>query len=70
MGRKHQPFKLGTPENLERVAEGLKDSEAIEDPKDPEAAEDLRDQEQIQTEEVQNVEEDVSDKEDDVNIVG
>uniref|UniRef100_A0A2N9ITH8 Uncharacterized protein n=1 Tax=Fagus sylvatica TaxID=28930 RepID=A0A2N9ITH8_FAGSY len=66
----HQPFKLGTPENLEGVAEGLKDSEAIEDPKDPEAAEDLRDQEQIQTEEVQNVEEDVSDKEDDVNIVG
>ena len=37
---------------------------------DPDAAKDLRHQEQIQTEEVQDVEKDVSDKEDDVNVDG
>ena len=71
MGQEHQPFQLGTLENLEEgVAESLKDSEAVEDPMDPDAAKDLRHQEQIQTEEVQDVEKDVSDKEDDVNVNG
>ena len=71
LGRKHQPCQLGTPENLEEgVAEGLKDSEAVEDPMGLEAAKDLGHQEQIQTKEVQDVEEDVSDKEDDMNVDG
>ncbi len=62
---------MGIPENLEEgVAEGLKDPETVEDPMDSEADEDLRHQEKIQTEEVQGVEEDISDKEDDVNVDG
>jgi hypothetical protein len=71
MGREYQPFQLGTPENFEEgVAEGLKDLEAVKDSMVLEAAEELRHQEQIQTKEVQDVEEDVSDKEDDVNVDG
>jgi hypothetical protein len=69
LGQEYQPFQLGIPENLEEgVAEGLKDP--VEDPMDSEADEDLRHQEKIQTEEVQGVEEDISDKEDDVNVDG
>ena len=53
LGREYRPFNSGTPENLEEVnVEGLKDSEAIEDPMDPEAAEVLGHQERVQTEEV------------------
>ena len=71
LGWEYQPFQLGTPENLDEVvAEGLKDLEAVGDPMDPEAVEDLRHQEQVQPEEVQDVEESVSDKEDNVNVDG
>uniref|UniRef100_A0A2N9HAA3 Uncharacterized protein n=1 Tax=Fagus sylvatica TaxID=28930 RepID=A0A2N9HAA3_FAGSY len=63
------PFNLGTPENLEEViAEGLKASEAVEDPMGPEAVEVLRHQEQVLTEEVRDVEKGVSNKEDNVNV--
>ena len=69
LGREYRPFNSGTPENLEEVnVEGLKDSEAIEDPMDPEAAEVLGHQERVQTEEVQDVEKGISDKEDNVNV--
>ena len=71
LGQEYQPFNLGTPENLEEVfVEGLKNFEVVEDPMDPEAVEVLRNQEQVQIEEVQDVEKGVSDKEDNVNVVG
>jgi hypothetical protein len=53
LGREYQPFNLGTPENLEEViAEGLRASEAVEDPMGLEAVDVLRHQEQVLTEEV------------------
>uniref|UniRef100_A0A2N9FVY1 Glucose-methanol-choline oxidoreductase C-terminal domain-containing protein n=1 Tax=Fagus sylvatica TaxID=28930 RepID=A0A2N9FVY1_FAGSY len=69
LGREYQPFNLCTPENLEEViAEGLRASEAVEDPMGPEAVEVLRHQEQVLTEEVRDVEKGVSNKEDNVNV--
>ena len=71
LGREYRPFNSGTPENLEEVnVEGLKDSEAVEDPMDLEAVEVLGHQERVQTEEVQDVEKGISNKEDNVNIDG
>uniref|UniRef100_A0A2N9EGP6 Uncharacterized protein n=1 Tax=Fagus sylvatica TaxID=28930 RepID=A0A2N9EGP6_FAGSY len=67
----YRPFNSGTLENLEEVnVEGLKDSEAVEDPMDPEAVEVLGHQERVQTKEVQDVEKGISDKEDNVNVDG
>uniref|UniRef100_A0A2N9GL39 Uncharacterized protein n=1 Tax=Fagus sylvatica TaxID=28930 RepID=A0A2N9GL39_FAGSY len=61
--------QLGTPENLEEViAKGLKVSEVVEDPMGLEVVEVLRHQEQVQSEEVQDVEKGVFDKEDNVNV--
>uniref|UniRef100_A0A2N9FQ48 Uncharacterized protein n=1 Tax=Fagus sylvatica TaxID=28930 RepID=A0A2N9FQ48_FAGSY len=71
LGREYRPFNSGTPENLEEVnVEGLKDFEAVENPMDPEAVEVLGHEERVQTEEVQDVEKGISDKEDNVNIDG
>jgi hypothetical protein len=46
----------------------LEDCEAIDDPTALETAEVLGHQEQVQTEEVQDVEKGISDKEDNVNV--
>jgi hypothetical protein len=71
LGLEYRPFNSGTLENLEEVnVEGLKDSETVEDPMDPEAVEVLVHQERVQTEEVQDVEKGISDKEDNVNVDG
>jgi hypothetical protein len=71
LGREYRPFDSGTPENLEEVnVEGLKDSEAVDDPSAPEAVEVLGHQERVQTGEVQDVEKCISDKEDNVNVDG
>ena len=62
LGREYRPFNSGTLENLEEVnVEGLKDSEAVEV---------LGHQERVETEEVQDMEKGVSDKEDNVNVDG
>jgi hypothetical protein len=49
LGPKHQPFRVGSPEEHEEeeAAGGLRDPEADEVLKDPKAAEDLRDPAQI-----------------------
>jgi hypothetical protein len=44
LGRRHQPFKLGSSEeHIRQAVEDLKDLEVDENPKDPEVAEDTRD---------------------------
>ena len=55
LGPKHQPFRVGSPEEHEEeeAAGGLRDPEADEVLKDPEAAEDLRDPDQIPVVDVQ-----------------
>ena len=69
LGRDYRPFDSGTPENLEETnVEVLEDREAVDDPTVLETAEVLGHQERVQTEEVQDVEKDISDKEDNVNV--
>jgi hypothetical protein len=71
LGREHRPFNSSTPENLEEVIlQGLKDSEAVEDPMNPEAVEVLRYKGQVRTERVQDAEKGVSNKEHNVNVDG
>ena len=71
LGREYQPFDSGTPENLEEAnVKGLKDSKAIDDPTALETTEVLGHQERVHTEEVQDVEKGISDKEDNVNVDG
>uniref|UniRef100_A0A2N9HC73 Uncharacterized protein n=2 Tax=Fagus sylvatica TaxID=28930 RepID=A0A2N9HC73_FAGSY len=69
LGWDYRPFDSGTPENLEETnVEVLEDCEAVDDPTALETAEVLGHQEQVQTEEVQDVEKGISDKEDNVNV--
>ena len=69
LGRDYRPFDSGTPENLgETNVEILEDCEAVDDPTALETAEVLGHQERVQTEEVQDVEKGISDKEDNVNV--
>jgi hypothetical protein len=69
LGRDYRPFDSGTPENLEETnVEVLEDCEATDDPTALETAEVLGHQERVQTEEVQDVEKGISDKEDNVNV--
>jgi hypothetical protein len=69
LGWDYRPFYSGTPENLEETnVEVLEDCEAVDDPTALETAEVLGHQEQVQTEEVQDVEKGISDKEDNVNV--
>uniref|UniRef100_A0A2N9ENP5 Uncharacterized protein n=1 Tax=Fagus sylvatica TaxID=28930 RepID=A0A2N9ENP5_FAGSY len=69
LGRDYRPFDSGTPENLEETnVEVLEDCEAVDDPTALETAEVLGHQERVQTEEVQDVEKGISDKEDNVNV--
>ena len=69
LGRHYRPFDSGTPENLEETdVEVLGDCEAFDDPTAVETAEVFDHQERAQTEEVQDVEKGVSDKEDNVNV--
>ena len=68
MGRHYRPFDSGTPENHEENVEVLGDCEAFDDPTTMEIAEVFDHQERAQTEEVQDVEKGVSDKEDNVNV--
>jgi chromosome segregation ATPase len=69
LGRHYRPFDSGTPENLEEMnVEVLEDCEAVDDPTALETAEVFDHQERVQTEEVQDVEKGISDKEDNVNV--
>jgi chromosome segregation ATPase len=69
LGRDYRPFNSGTPKNLEEAyVDVLEDREAVDDLTALETAEALGHQERAQTEEVQDVEKDVSDKEDNVNV--
>ena len=69
LGRRHRPFKMGSSkEPVRQVAKDMKDPEADENPKDPKVAEDSGDPEQIQTNDVQEVE-DGSDKDDNIDII-
>uniref|UniRef100_A0A2N9HEZ9 Uncharacterized protein n=1 Tax=Fagus sylvatica TaxID=28930 RepID=A0A2N9HEZ9_FAGSY len=66
LGRHYRPFDNETPENLEETnVEVLEDREAVDDPTALETAEVFDHQERAQTEEVQDVEKGISDKEDD-----
>ena len=69
LGRHYRPYDSGTPENLEETnVEVLGDCEAFEGPTAVENAEAFDHQERAQTEEVQDMEKGVSDKEDNVNV--
>uniref|UniRef100_A0A2N9IA75 Uncharacterized protein n=1 Tax=Fagus sylvatica TaxID=28930 RepID=A0A2N9IA75_FAGSY len=66
LGRHYRPFDNETLENLEETnVEVLEDREAVDDPTALETAEVFDHQERAQTEEVQDVEKGISDKEDD-----
>ena len=69
LGRHYRPFDSGTPENLEETnVEVLGDCEAFDGPTAMENVEVFDHQERAQTEEVQDVEKGVSEKEDNVNV--
>ena len=69
LGRHYRPYDSGTPENLEETnVEVWGDCEAFEGPAAVENAEVFDHQERAQTEEVQDMEKGVSDKEDNVNV--
>jgi hypothetical protein len=69
LGRRYRPYDSGTPENLEETnVEVLGDCEAFDGPTAMENAEVFDHQERAQTEEVQDMEKGVSDKEDNVNV--
>jgi hypothetical protein len=71
LGREYRPFNLGTPENLEEaVVEDLKGSEVADKRMGHEAVEVSRQEEQVRAEEIQDVEKDVSVKEDNANVDG
>ena len=59
---------VGTEKLEETNVEVLEDCETVDDPTAPETAEVSDHQERVQTEEVQDVEKGISDKEDNVNI--
>uniref|UniRef100_A0A2N9IGU8 Uncharacterized protein n=1 Tax=Fagus sylvatica TaxID=28930 RepID=A0A2N9IGU8_FAGSY len=69
LGRRYRPYDSGTPENLEETnVEVLGDREAFDGPTVMENAEVFDHQERAQTEEVQDMEKGVSDKEDNVDV--
>ena len=69
LGRRYRPYDSRTPENLgETNVEVWEDCEAVDDPTALETAEVFDHQERAQTEEVQDVEKGISDKEDNVNV--
>ena len=69
LGRRYRPYDSGTPENLgETNVEVLGDCEAFDGPTAMENVEVFDHQERAQTEEVQDVEKGVSEKEDNVNV--
>jgi uncharacterized protein YbcI len=71
LGREYQPYKAGTPENLEEaVVEDLKGSEVADERMVHEAVEVSRQEEQVRVEEIQDVEKDISVKEDNANVDG
>jgi uncharacterized small protein (DUF1192 family) len=69
LGRRYRPYDSGTPENLEETnVEVLGGLEAFDGPTVMENAEVFDHQERAQTEEVQDMEKGVSDKEDNVDV--
>uniref|UniRef100_A0A2N9GU44 Uncharacterized protein n=1 Tax=Fagus sylvatica TaxID=28930 RepID=A0A2N9GU44_FAGSY len=69
LGRRYRPYDSGTPENLEETyVEVSGDCEAFDGPTAMENAEVFDHKERAQTEEVQDMEKGVSDKEDNVNV--
>uniref|UniRef100_A0A2N9GTR8 DUF6857 domain-containing protein n=1 Tax=Fagus sylvatica TaxID=28930 RepID=A0A2N9GTR8_FAGSY len=69
LGRRYRPYDSGTPENLEETnVEVLGGREAFDGPTVMENAEVFDHQERAQTEEVQDMEKGVSDKEDNVDV--